>query len=127
MLYATDITALCERRGERRKGRREEGRGKGEKGKEIGGRREGGKEGENDKRRGVGGKECGRGEREREGERADLVCRNYCSSSALNGVYMYLTIEDVVGCVLLELDVIHALSVPCFHRSMYSTQKFHCS
>ena len=51
-------------------------------------------------------KRCGRGEREGEGERADEVRRKKDgTSSALNGVYTYLTVEDVVWCVLLELEV----------------------
>ena len=43
--------------------------------------------------------------REREKGQIKKRGRYYCSSSTLNGVYMYLTVEDVVWCVLLELEV----------------------
>ena len=31
--------------------------------------------------------------------------RHHCCCSALNGVYTYLTVEDIVWCVLLKLEV----------------------
>ena len=80
----------CEEKGKERKREKKQKRKRGCK--------ERGREEKKVKRR--KGEERGEG-----GRKGETKGGKYCFSSALNSAHTYLTVEDVVGCVLLELEV----------------------